>query len=191
MKVYSSSGWIPAGSSVNGTSSRFTYTVSSSTTTISGADDNSNTLAYDAGFIDVYLNGVKMVNGSDVTVTSGNSIVFASAIGTSGTDTVDVIAFGTFQLANISINDLTDTPAALGSANQVLQVNTGGTALQYATLQGGNITTQGNFFSNYNAISSNTTSTIDNTNNNFLKGPITVNSGVTWTITGTGTLEII
>ena len=191
MKVYSSSGWIPAGSSVNGTSNRFTYTVSSSTTTISGADDNSNTLAYDAGFIDVYLNGVKMVNGSDVTVTSGTSVVFASAIGTSGTDTVDIIAFGTFQLANISINDLTDTPAALGSANQVLQVNTGGTALQYATLQGGNITTQGNFFSNYNAISSNATSTTDNTNNNFLKGPITVNSGVTWTIAGTGTLEII
>ena len=51
-------------------------------TTITGNDDNGATLAYDAGFIDVYLNGVKMVNGSDVTVTSGNSIVFASAIGT-------------------------------------------------------------------------------------------------------------
>ena len=132
LKVYKSSGWAAAGSTVNGTANRFTYTVSSSTTTITGADDSGSTLAYDAGFIDVYLNGVKMVNGSDVTVTSGTSIVFASAIGASGTDTVDVIAFGTFQLANISINDLTNTPATLGSAGQALVVNSGGTALEYA-----------------------------------------------------------
>ena len=132
LKVYKSSGWAAAGSTVNGTSDRFTYTVSSSTTTITGADDNGSTLAYDAGFIDVYLNGVRMVNGSDVTVTSGTSVVFASAIGASGTDTVDIIAFGTFQLANISINDLTDTPAAVGSAGQALVVNNAGNALTYA-----------------------------------------------------------
>ena len=123
MKVYSSSGWIPAGSSVNGTSSRFTYTVSSSTTTITGADDNANTLAYDAGFVDVYLNGVKMVNGSDVTVTSGTSIVFASPIGVSGTDVVDIIAFGTFQLANFSINDATDVSTGGVTDGQVLTYN--------------------------------------------------------------------
>jgi len=130
MKVYSSSGWIPAGSSVNGTSSRFTYTVSSSTTTISGADNYSNTLAYDAGFVDVYLNGVRMVNGSDVTVTSGNSIVFASAIGTSGTDTVDVIAFGTFQLSNFSINDANDVSTGGISDGQVLVYNSSASAFQ-------------------------------------------------------------
>ena len=130
MKVYSSSGWIPAGSSVNGTSSRFTYTVSSSTTTITGADDNTNTLAYDAGFIDVYLNGVKMVNGTDVTVTSGTSIVFASAIGTSGTDVVDVIAFGTFQLSNFSINDANDVSTGGISDGQVLVYNSSASAFQ-------------------------------------------------------------
>ena len=132
LKVYKSNGWAAAGSTVNGTSNRFTYTVSSSTTTITGADDNNSTLAYDAGFVDVYLNGVKMVNGSDVTVTSGTSVVFASAIGASGTDTVDIIAFGTFQLANISINDLTDTPASVGNAGQALVVNNAGNALTYA-----------------------------------------------------------
>src|SRR5210317_598924 len=130
MKVYSSSGWIPAGSSVNGTSSRFTYTVSSSTTTITGADDNTNTLAYDAGFIDVYLNGVKMVNGSDVTVTSGTSVVFASAIGVSGTDTVDIIAFGTFQLSNFSINDANDVSTGGISDGQVLVYNNSAGAFQ-------------------------------------------------------------
>ena len=42
------------------------------------------------------------------------------------------VGFGTFQLANISINDLTNTPAALGAAGQALVVNSGGTALTYA-----------------------------------------------------------
>ena len=132
MKVYSSSGWITAASAVNGTSNRFKYTVSSSTTTITGSDDNLATLAYDAGFIDVYLNGVRMVNGSDVTVTSGTSVVFASAIGTSGTDTVDIVAFGTFELTNFSITAANDTPASLGTAGQALIVNPAANDLIFA-----------------------------------------------------------
>ena len=106
MKVYGGSGWQNAGSSVNGTSARFIFSVSSSATSISGNDTAGNTLAYDAGFVDVWLNGVKMVNGTDVTVTSGNAIVFAVAIGTSGTDTVDVIAYGTFNVANVTSSSL-------------------------------------------------------------------------------------
>jgi len=108
LKVRASSGWITAASAINGTANRFQYAVTSSTTTITGSDANSNTLAYDAGFVDVYLNGIKMVNGVDVTVTSGTSVVFASAIGVSGTDRVDIIAYGTFTLANFSINDAND-----------------------------------------------------------------------------------
>ena len=81
LKVYASgSGWQNAGSSVNGTSARFTYTISGTPTTVSGNDNYGNSLTYDAGFIDVYLNGVKMVNASDVTVTSGTSVVFAQAL---------------------------------------------------------------------------------------------------------------
>ena len=87
-------------------------------------------MAYDAGFVDIFVNGVKQVLGVDVTATSGNSVVFASAL--ANLDVVDIVAYGTFQLANISINDLTDTPAALGSAGQALVVNSGGTALEYS-----------------------------------------------------------
>jgi hypothetical protein len=130
MKVYSSGGWVSTGSSVNGTSDRFTYTVSSSTVTITGADDDGNTLAYDAGYIDVYLNGVRMVNGTDVTVTSGTSVVFATAIGTSGTDIVDIVAFGTFQLANFSINDANDVSTAGISDGQVLVWNASASSFQ-------------------------------------------------------------
>ena len=77
LKVYKSSGWNVGGSTINGTSARFTYTATGGQTTFTGSDNNGNTLAYDAGFIDVYLNGVKLVNGTDVTVTSGNSVVLA------------------------------------------------------------------------------------------------------------------
>ena len=75
LRVFSTaSGWQSAGSVTNGTSARFTFTVSGTPTTISGNDDSGNALTYDANFMDVYLNGVKQVNGTDVTITSGNSI---------------------------------------------------------------------------------------------------------------------
>ena len=129
MKVYSSGGWINAGSAVNGTANRFKYTATASQTTFTGADDNGNTLAYDSGFADIYLNGVKLVNGSDFTATTGNSIVLNS--GASLNDILEVIAYGTFTLSNFSITDANDVPA-LGSAGQALVVNSGGTALEFS-----------------------------------------------------------
>jgi len=129
MKVYSSGGWINSGSSVNGTANRYKYTATASQTTFSGADDSGNTLAYDSGYADIYLNGVKLVNGSDFTATSGTSIVLAS--GASANDILEVIAYGTFTLSNFSITDANDVPA-LGSAGQALVVNSGGTALEFS-----------------------------------------------------------
>ena len=105
LKIYSSSGWQNAGSSVNGTSGRYTYTISGTPTSVTGADDDGNTLAYDAGFIDVYLNGVKQVNGTDVTVTSGDTVTFASAL--SNGDIVDIVTFGTFNVATIDGSAIT------------------------------------------------------------------------------------
>ena len=129
MKVYSSGGFINAGSSVNGTADRYKYTATASQTTFTGADDNTNTLAYDAGFLDVYLNGIKLVNGSDFTASSGTSIVLTT--GASASDILEVIAYGTFQLANFSITDANDVPNSLGTAGQVLKVNSGATALEF------------------------------------------------------------
>ena len=132
MKVYSSGGFINAGSSVNGTADRYKYTATASQTTFTGADANGNTLAYDAGFLDVYLNGIKLVNGSDFTASSGTSIVLT--VGASASDILEVIAYGTFQLANFSIGDANDVPNSLGTAGQVLKVNSGATALEYGTI---------------------------------------------------------
>ena len=104
LKVYGSSGWQNAGSSVNGTSQRYNYTATSGQTTFTGADNNGNTLTYDAGYIDVYLNGVKLLNGTDVTVTSGSSVVLASGATTG--DIVDIVAYGTFSVASLNADNL-------------------------------------------------------------------------------------
>ena len=136
LKVYKSSGWAAAGSTVNGTSQRYVYNITGTPTTLTGAsgtgyaEASSQVLAYDAGFVDVYLNGVKQILGTDVTATSGTSLVFASALANG--DVVDVVGFGTFQLANISIKDLTDTPNSFGTAGQALVMNNSANGLVFS-----------------------------------------------------------
>jgi hypothetical protein len=58
-------------------------------------------------------------------------------------------------------------------------------------VQGGNIETLGNTFTNWNNVSSNTTTTLATTSNAFLAGIITVSANAIWTIGGNGTLSII
>jgi len=135
LKVYKSSGWAAAGSTVNGTSARFKYTASGSQTTFTGSDDNGNTLAYDAGFIDCYLNGVKLVNGTDVTVTSGTSVVLAS--GATAGDILDLVGFGTFNVAAIAATSITSGTLADARLPSTMASK---------TLTGANVTT------NYNGL---------------------------------------
>ncbi len=103
MFVYASTGWVPAGSSVNGTSRRFRYIATAGQTTFTGTDSNGNTMAYDAGFVDVYLNGVRL-DQTDYTATSGTSIVLASAAALN--DELNIVAFGTFSVASINGVDI-------------------------------------------------------------------------------------
>lgn len=103
MFVYASTGWVPAGSSVNGTSRRFRYIATAGQTTFTGTDSNGNTMAYDAGFVDVYLNGVRL-DQTDYTASSGTSIVLASAAALN--DELNIVAFGTFSVASINGVDI-------------------------------------------------------------------------------------
>jgi hypothetical protein len=91
MKVYNGSSFQNAGSAINGTSERNTYTATSGQTTFAAT--------YDVGFVDVYLNGVKLVNSTDFTATDGSSIVLLS--GASAGDSVNTVSYGTFELANV------------------------------------------------------------------------------------------
>jgi hypothetical protein len=71
---------------------KFVYTITATTSSITGADDNSVTLAYDVGFVDVYQNGIRLVNSDDYTATNGTSITLTTAA-LSG-DTIEVISYG-------------------------------------------------------------------------------------------------
>jgi hypothetical protein len=160
LKVYKASGWSAAGSTVNGTSARFTYNITGTPSSVSGSDANGNTLAYDAGFADVYVNGVRM-SSSDITITSGTSVVFATAL--SDGDVVDVVAYGTFNVAAIDASNITSGTlnsarlptvpttkggtglTTLGSAGQALKVNSGGTALEFGDVSVSLSYTKGTF----------------------------------------------
>ena len=119
MKVYGSSGFANAGSSVNGTSNRADFVVGTS----SGGYNGSTTvfpITYDAGFVDVYLNGIKL-QPADFTATNGTSVTLLSAAQTN--DTVSLVAFGTFNVSNFSINDANDVNTGGVSNGQVLAFN--------------------------------------------------------------------
>ena len=103
MKVYDGSAWANAGSSVNGTAQRYKFVATSGQTTFTGTDANGNTLTYDSGYIDVYLNGVHL-DPSDYTATNGSSIVMGNATSTS--DELYVVAFGTFNVASIDAGNI-------------------------------------------------------------------------------------
>jgi hypothetical protein len=105
MKVYDGAGWGSVGSTVNGTSERYRYIATSGQTTFTGSDSNSNTLAYDPGFIDVYLNGLRL-DQADYTATSGDSIVLASAA--SLNDELNIVTYGNFELADVYTKSASD-----------------------------------------------------------------------------------
>ena len=137
LKVYKTSGWSAAGSTVNGTSARFTYNITGTPSSVTGSDANGNTLAYDAGFADVYLNGVRL-SSSDITITSGTSVVFASALADG--DVVDVVGYGTFNVAAIAGTSITS-----GTINDARLPTT----MASKTLTGATVTT------NYNGLTVN------------------------------------
>ena len=90
MRVYTGSSWKAAGSAINGTSNRQTYTATSNQTTFN--------ITYDVGFVDVYLNGIKLLVGTDVTATSGTNVVLAT--GAAAGDIVDLVAYGAFSVSD-------------------------------------------------------------------------------------------
>ena len=72
-------------------STQFVYTTASPTTTITGSDDNSATLSYIADQVQVFRNGILLIDSADYTATNGTSIVLGAA--TDSGDTVVITAF--------------------------------------------------------------------------------------------------
>ena len=167
MKVYSSGGWIAAGSAVNGTANRFEYTATAGQTTFTGSDSNSNTMAYDAGFIDCYLNGVKLAN-ADFTATNGTSVILGS--GASVNDILMVVAFGTFSLSNFSINDANDVSTTGVADGQVLTYNSSSSKFQPGNASSAEVYGFENFFNPSTLIKTVTVQSVSGSNKYFIDG---------------------
>ena len=120
MKVKASTGFVNAGSFVNGTSERKDYIV--------GTAQGSYTQLYN--YISrnircwicrcISANGIKL-QPADFTATNGTSVELLSAAQTG--DTVSIVAFGTFVIQTLSTNNLSDVSSAGVTNGQVLAYN--------------------------------------------------------------------
>ena len=98
----------------------FTYSVGSTTTTITGNDDSSNSLLYSAGTEQVFLNGVKLIDGgTDYTATNSTTITLEENA-LSG-DVIEVVAIT--AAANLVQGYYTASSYSATTADQVLSSN--------------------------------------------------------------------
>jgi len=82
-----------------GIRNRYYYTATATQTLFSGADDNGQTLAYaDSKYLDVFLNGVSLVAGTDYTATTLTSVSLTS--GAAADDIVEIVAYDIFSVAD-------------------------------------------------------------------------------------------
>ena len=123
-----------------GVRQRYQYTATAGQTTFSGTDLGNLTLTYtDNNFVDVFQNGVLLKGGgTDYTATSGTSVVLAS--GATANDIIDIVAYGTFDVASIGASNITS-----GTLNDARLPTT----MASKTLTGATVTT------NYNGLTVN------------------------------------
>jgi len=88
----------PTGSAVR---QRYHFTATGGETSLSGTDDNSKTLKFtDGEYIDVYLNGILLVQGTDYGVGTVNTISSLAAL--AANDIVEVVVYDIYNVAKIN-----------------------------------------------------------------------------------------
>ena len=107
------------------TRTEFVFTATAGQTTFS-TDDTSTALSYSVGKIEVFLNGIRLAP-ADFTATNGTSVVLAS--GANASDVLFVVAYGTFQVADLGAaltsaldlgsNSLTGSAITLDSSGDI------------------------------------------------------------------------
>ena len=137
----------------------------------------------------VTINGIKQQD--DAYSVAASTLTLTDAL--VATDKLEVI--GIIDVGVITIvGDNTISTAKLGNSSVTLaKLSTTGTAvagnyldgtMAWSEVVGGAITTEGDYFYNYNTISSNLTTTVETTKAAFVAGPITIADTFTWTIVG-------
>ena len=136
------------------TQTRDTFTATAGQTTFA-------TSGYTPSFLDVFMNGVKLVSGSDYTATNGSDVVLTS--GAAAGDVVEVVAFTTFEVAGLA-----------GGAG-LFKGNNGDT---------GDTTNGAGDIFRVNSQTLTVSTTINSTENASAAGPLALGSGVSLTING-------
>ena len=117
---------------------------------------------------------------------SGSNLTFNSAT-PSGTNNVQILVSGNELGLNVPADDSIAVDAlnttSAGTTGQFLQ-KSGASTIDWATVAGGSITTEGDYFYNYNTISADVTTTVASPEAAFVAGPITIADTFTWTISG-------
>ena len=82
-----------------GVRDRFYYTASGGETSISGADDDGRSLVFtDGKYVDVMLNGITLVAGTDYVTSTTNTISSLDSLAAS--DIVEVVVYDVFSIAD-------------------------------------------------------------------------------------------
>ena len=153
------SGYIGPAPVPQATQTRQTFTATSGQTSFA-------TAGYTAGFVDIYMNGVRLVDGTDFSATNGSDVVLTSGAATG--DIIDVLMFTAVDLAT-----------AVGGGRYKGERGTLGPAAAAGDI----------FRVNEQTLNANVT--IDATENASATGPLAVASGVTLTVTSGGNLSIV
>ena len=100
----------------------YTYQPTTATATFTGADIYGNTLAYDLGKVEVYVNGVRLVAGLDYTATNGSSVVIQNATFPTTGDTVEIVSLS--RASFVDWNSIKPNTTALTTTSSAQVVDT-------------------------------------------------------------------
>ena len=81
---------------------------------------------YTVGYLDVYLNGVRLVTGTDYNATDGSNVTLVSAAGNG--DTIELLAYKAFNLASDKVGILSES-ASMGTVKNLNFIGAGHTFL--------------------------------------------------------------
>jgi len=90
------------------------------------------TSGYTPNFLQVFLNGVKLINGDDFTATNGSDVVLTT--GATAGDTVEVLSYSTFE---VNSQTFTGTTTLTGDLQATTATFSGAVTGTSATLSGG------------------------------------------------------
>ena len=102
----------------------YEYTATGGQSTFSGADANGQTLAYSAGSVQVFKQGLLLKSGTDYTATDGTSVVLTS--GATNLDKIAISAFAAPAAKATSFNFTADSGQTIFNGN-----DNSGTSLSY------------------------------------------------------------